>query len=475
MGMYVILDIIFNHTGDVFAYTEDRNPDWRPEAYPVEGFRDAAGRPNLPFSPIDRLHFPDAFPHGAVWPKELQQPECFTRRGKIRNWDDCPEFEEGDFFALKDLHLGQWDENTFHPSAALITLTTVYKYWLAFADLDGFRIDTVKHMPPAAVAYFAQEIRQFAASLGKHRFLLIGEIVGDRTNACRRLIDSELDAALGIGEVPQKIKQIVTGQEAPQSYFDIFANSRREGEAHPDPVWWRNRVVTFFDDHDQVGSEKKERFAALFGDRCEAEYAVLRAATFQVLTLGIPCLYYGTEQGFAGQAPPDLPQVPDEPSKDDCFLRECLFGGAFGAFESKGRHFFQESGWLYQQIAQLLTLRRHHAVLRRGRQYLRPLSLDGESFWLPGPGEEAYWGVIAWSRLLDVHEMVCAINTDPTESHSVFAAVDDSRNGSSGSPLICHYSTDESQRRETMRPEYTAHGYALPLTVPPGGVVVYGG
>jgi glycosidase len=480
LGMYVILDIILNHTADVFAYAEDGDLCWRPEPYPVAGFRDAKGEPTLPFSPVDTERFPEVYPDGAVWPSELQQPECFTRKGRIEDWDNYPEYEEGDFFAYKDLSLGTGQDGEFQPSDALRALVEVYKYWIAFADLDGFRLDTVKHMPNAAVQYFAREIHTFAESLGKHNFYLIGEIVGDRADACMTLLDTSLNAALGIAEVPRKIRGIIQGTRAPAEYFDIFVNSRREGECHPDPVWWRDRVVTFFDDHDQVGKNIKGRLASEFGeDKQQTELGVLRAVAFQTLTLGIPCLYYGTEQGFDGHVfegdnpLQDMDDVAIGPSPDDQLIRECLFGGPFGAFRSAGCHFFDETGWLYQQIARLLELRRAHPALRRGRQYLRELSVDGKRFWTPVPGEEPYQGIIAWSRLLDVDEFVCAINTDSERPQRALVTTDETRHAPSNGPLVCLYSTDPAQIGHEACPVETANGSAVDIIVPTGGIVVY--
>lgn len=69
LGIRVILDIILNHSGDVFAYDPDsaRCPGgdhcWQMHAehrYPVLGFRDIAGDPTLPFGPVDPGLFPDA-------------------------------------------------------------------------------------------------------------------------------------------------------------------------------------------------------------------------------------------------------------------------------------------------------------------------------------------------------------------------------------------------------------------------------
>ena len=51
------------------------------------------------------------------------------------------------------------------------------------------------------------------------------------------------------------------GWRNPNEYFDLFRNSLSERkDSH---VWFRNKVVTLFDDHDQVRKgENKARFCA---------------------------------------------------------------------------------------------------------------------------------------------------------------------------------------------------------------------
>lgn len=473
-GMYVVLDIILNHTADVFAYSGEEKPLWREEPHPVAGFRDAEGKPVLPFEQLDGERYPQAYPEGAVWPHELQRPESFTRKGRILNWDDYPEYEEGDFFDYKDIFLGTGTDEDFTPSTALQTLVEVYKYWIAYADLDGFRIDTVKHMPNEAVAYFAREIHSFARSLGKRNFYLIGEIVGNRATACTTLECSGLNAALGIAEVPKKIRSIIVGTRSPAEYFDIFANSRLAGQNNPDPVWWKDRVVTFFDDHDQVGKKVKGRLAAQRDDIAKRERLLLRAFAFQLFTLGVPCLYYGTEQGFDGHAlAPDQPQPEDSPAIEDRYIRECMFGGEFGAFRSRGKHFFDEEGRLYQELAKMLRLRQQFVTLRRGRQYLREISSDGDKFWIPTPLEEPYLGLIAWSRLLDVEEFVCVLNTDCDNIREAWVTVDADRHPVGSGGLRCLYSTHESQIGSQTDPPESRNGSAIPITLPPGGFALF--
>ena len=187
---------------------------------------------------------------------------------------------------------------------------------VAFADVDGFRIDTVKHMEPGATRYFASVIHEFAQSLGKENFYLIGEITGGRSFAFQRLEETGLDAALGVDDIPDKLEFLVKGSRNPEQYFDLFRNSLLVNkESH---VWFRNKVVTLFDDHYQVRKgERKARFCA--GDPAYARQ-VIAVLGMEATTLGIPLLYYGTEQAFDGEG------------GNDRYIRECQFGGDFGAF-----------------------------------------------------------------------------------------------------------------------------------------------
>ena len=145
--------------------------------------------------------------------------------GKERTLLHDPEFREGDFCDLKDVHHGYGTADDYKPSNALKVLTEVYKYWIALADVDGFRIDTVKHMDIGATRYFASAMHEFGETLGKERFFLIGEITGGRTRAFDTLETTGLDAALGIDEIPDKMEYLVKGYRNPSDYFDLFRNS----------------------------------------------------------------------------------------------------------------------------------------------------------------------------------------------------------------------------------------------------------
>lgn len=483
-GIKVILDIILNHCCDAFAYDGDDNRRWTGEQFPVSGFRGKDGYPNVPFKTLGGTKYIN----GAVWPRELQDPQNFTRKGYMTNWDNWPEYEEGDFFGFKDFQLGSYagdvpagaedDTNEdssscsthnpcFNPSPALVALTEVYKYWIAYADIDGFRIDTVKHMGPGPACWFASQIKSFTESIGKRNFFLVGEIAGGRAHAHWMLRQTGLDAALGIDEIPERIRGVVRGEASPCDFFGMFINSKKEQDASDNPTWWRNRVVTFFDDHDQVGRSVKGRFGSVWGgaEHTIKERGLVRALGFNLTTLGVPCVYYGTEQGFDGHAL--------DPGAGDRYLRESMHGAAFGSFGSQGAHFFNEEGFIYRELAQILELRRLHATLRRGRQYLRPISLDGESFFEPERIGEPYQGIVAWSRVLDNDEFVCALNTDETHEQTAWVTLDYKRHASDPKPLVCLYSTAGTQIGKSTEIPQTINGAAVQVTVPAGGFVIY--
>jgi glycosidase len=164
-GMYVILHIIAHHAGNVFTHAPDRytthdpasgqwynDPRWDGRPYAVQGFNDRDGRATLPFDTLDDTRMEAAWPDGAIWPREFQRADLFLRKGHITSWDYYPEYAEGDMFSLKTLDLWvRWDGQYRQASSALACLALTYCFWIAYADLDGFRIDAAKHMGEEAL------------------------------------------------------------------------------------------------------------------------------------------------------------------------------------------------------------------------------------------------------------------------------------------------------------------------------------
>ena len=454
-GIYVVLDIILNHAGNVFSYSGEQDRPWTGEMYPVEGFNDKNGNPTIPFAKPDPQNPPDY--DGALFPVELQAPDIFTRKGYIKNWDYDPEFREGDFFDLKDIDHGYGSADDYQVSAALRHLCEAYKYWIAYADIDGFRIDTVKHMDRGATRYFVSVIREFAQSIGKENFFLLGEITGGRKRAYETLELTGLSAALGIDDIPDKLEYLVKGYRNPNDYFSLFRNSELVNKGSH--IWFRNKVVTSFDDHDQVRKgNQKARFCA----DAHASKVVLNVLALNALTLGIPCIYYGSEQCFDGRG------------GSDRYIRESMFGGEFGAFRTRGLHFFNEDNPVYRELAKVLEIRRKNIVLRRGRQYLRPISApdDGVRFNLPEMVNGQIRSVVPWSRIFNGKEMLLAINTDYDQPKTAWVTIDNDLH-CAGDGLTCLYSTDAAQIGQSVTVE-ARNGKAVLIAVPAAGFVIFG-
>src|SRR4029450_647313 len=221
-------------------------------------------------------------------------------------------------------------------------------------------------MDRGAARFFASVIHEFAQSIDKENFYLIAEITGDRQFAFETLEQVGMDAALGLAEIQDQLEWTVKGQRDPRSYFDLFRDAFQLGkDSH---TWLRNRVVTGYDDHDQVRKgDQKARFAA--DDLGQA--MALAAIALNVTTLGIPCIYYGSEQRFDGNG------------GHGRYLREGLVGGRVDPRRRDDRQPSDEDDTGYREVARILAVRRAIPALRRGRQYLREISGDGVNFGLP--------------------------------------------------------------------------------------------
>jgi glycosidase len=397
-GMYIILDIILNHTGDNWAYPGDNSYYfWREAPGPFDfGFwREKDPAPGIQDD-------------DAVWPNEFQNPDYYKRRGQIVNWDDRYQAINGDFISQKELDLKN--------SLVLSDLVRVYKYWIAAADIDGFRIDTVKHMEHSATAIFCNAIREYAKRIGKSNFFLFGEIVGDDkllsryvghnsripgTNERFPSLDACLDFPLyGV------LEEVIKGFKNPTELRDRYERFKVEYADHGEAG---RHFVTFVDNHDQM-FRKHKRF--LYNNPHKKQ--MVQAMAYLLTSQGVPCIYYGSEQGFDGGIDCNDPANKDI-SYGDAYVRECMFGGNWGAFDTYGAHFFNDKNALYAEIARLAGLRAREPSLRYGRQYFREISGNGVDFGWPIDPH----CTLAYSRILDTEEVLTALNTtlEPRSDH----------------------------------------------------------
>lgn len=378
----VIMDIVINHTGDVWDYA------------PGQGGHYNAGGP-WEFGRWRKISEGEELGEDdAIWPIEFQNPDWYKRRGAIEDWMNPDQFTNGDFMSLKTLDHSRED--------VVNGLIDVYKYWIAVADFDGYRIDAVKHVEDTSIAVFCNAIREYALSIGKENFFIFGEVVGnddviDRYLG-RKMVGGpteplkSLDACL---DFPQYfiLEDVIKGMMHPSALIDRFERLSASYSDLGDASYY---FVTFVDNHDQM----VRPYRRFLHDDPYQQQAVL-VMGYLLTSKGIPCVYYGTEQGFDGGG------------DSDAYIRECMFGGKWGAFETTDCHFFNEIHPIYRAIKQIADIRAAEPTLKFGRMYFREISSDGENFGRP-------WGpqtTLAYSRVLAADEMVMALNltTEPRE------------------------------------------------------------
>lgn len=382
-GLRVFLDAVANHSGDVFAYDQDPryfSDDAR--RYDIRGWRHSD-------YPI---------------PIELRNPDCYHRRGQIRDsgWDSFPETQWGDFFVLK----GFYNEDDPAGLAMQQILIDAHRYWIREADIDGYRMDAVKHMGELAVARFAQAMREYAYALGKRDFFLFGELIGG-DDAINRYAGPNTEGQRGDRTVFYGLNSVldfplywvlpgvIRGADSPANLFHRYDSLRERAISRGDLGRY---LVTFIDNHDQVGQNWKRRFAVGLKDE-----QVVAAIGYLLCALGTPCIYYGTEQGFAGEGP------------SDAFIREAMFD-----LDDAGRDRLNRECAIYRSIAAIAKVFAGRPALRFGRMYFRETSSGGEPFGLA----TSHPCTLAFSRILADEEVLVAYNTSDSEGRRESVIVD---------------------------------------------------
>lgn len=347
-GIKVILDIVANHAGRIIDSGDAGFPAYNyPAGYSLRW--------------TEALHYPPPF----------DQVDFFHPYGDVGTYVD-PDQILGDLRGLDDLRT--------ETLAVRTNLVEIYKHWIRVADLDGFRIDTVKHVEMGFWQYFGQEIRAFAHQMGKTNFITFGECfdssdakVGSYTGTQAGgpyALDSVVDYplydkmnsvfALGTGNT----KQLEDRYNALPANYDAAA---------------RDRLVTFLDNHDN------DRFLSS-GLANNNTGRLALALSFLYTSRGIPCLYYGTEQNFNGGNDPDN--------------REDMFDGEFEQGPSLGDNFDQTHG-TFLQVARLNNFRRLYPALRTG---------DHVNRWNTSTGP----GLFAYARRTTNQEILVVFNTAAT-------------------------------------------------------------
>ncbi|HLP14686.1 MAG TPA: alpha-amylase family glycosyl hydrolase [Bacteroidota bacterium] len=422
-GMFVILDIVINHTGRVFDYVVNGQAQ---SSLADSNVMNAPLGQEPPVQWLNGLGYPrtdwtNVIPPGtnlsaddAIYPDELRNDLFFRRRGSKLTDDPQGSFVQGDFGTMRQMVV-EYDatvpgqeavRRAFGKNPVLSLLIQAYSYVIARYDFDGFRIDTVKYVHPRMVEMFGNAIREFSLGIGKKNFFTFGEVYDNEANIAafvgRNGSDTDsygIDAALDFPlfyKLPAVAKGIAPVETLRQVFEDRKAEEKELLSSHGEAGRF---FVSFLDNHDQ-----HERFKHPLSD--ERQIALGLAVMFSVQ--GIPSVYYGTEQGLDGTK--DGNGNPDLTANES--TREALWGKMPTAFDADAE--------LYQNIQNLSQCRMQYPALRFGRLYFREVSGNGVDFGhSSGQG-----GIVAFSRILSDAEVVTVANTDTKQAFKGFVLLD---------------------------------------------------
>jgi len=353
----VYFDIITNHTADVIDYEEQQYSYIDKATSP---YTTAAGEPFDPadyagtgeFPALDQTSFPytpvvapdDADVKVPGW---LNDPTLYHNRG-----DSTFEGEsvlDGDFSGLDDLM-------TENPRV-VDGFAEVYQSWVDLG-IDGFRIDTVKHVNFEFWEKWTTEVLDYAHAAGKPDFFMFGEVYdADAAKLSPYVRNTDMNSVIDFAFQSQAVN-FAAGNSA-KGLSQLFASD----DLYTTPDSNAYALPTFLGNHDmgRVGYFLANSDAPLERDELAHE--------LMFLTRGQPVVYYGDEQGFMGAGAGN-----DKDARQSLFATEVaeyadqklITGETAGSTDR-----FDQSAPLYSHISALSELRRTTPALASGAQIER--------------------------------------------------------------------------------------------------------
>ncbi|MFJ5517689.1 pullulanase-type alpha-1,6-glucosidase [Streptomyces griseoluteus] len=436
-GMKVFFDVITNHTADLVDYREKSYDYLSKGAFP---YLTKDGRP---FDDADyadgRRKFPavdaSSFPRTPVVrsrskvPAWLNDPAMYHNRGDSTFAGESAEY--GDFSGLDDL----WTERP----EVVGGMEKIYQRWVRDFAVDGFRIDTVKHVDMDFWTQWATALDKYAAGHGRKNFFMFGEVYSADTSVTSPYVTrGRLDATLDF-----------PFQDAARAYASQGGSAKKLAGVFGDDYKYTTdkanayEQVTFLGNHDmgRIGSFLKQ------DDPKASDAEILRkdrlANQLMFLSRGNPVVYYGDEQGFTGSGG-------DKDARQTMFaskVADYLDDDEIGTSRTHASDAYDTKAPLYRDIAALAALRKANPALTDGVQTER-YAADGA-------------GVYAFTRT-DARtgtEYVVALNNAGEARRATFTT------GSAGMAYRGIYGTARTVRTDA--------GRRLTLTVPAGTAVVY--
>lgn len=383
-GMKVYMDIITNHTADIINYRECHDPEvtggptfrceyrykgdypWTrraaDDAAINDGFLgdDGVHQTEENFANLKEATWaytpfvPEKF-EGVKVPEWLNDPIYYHNRGDTDFVDEDSLY--GDFAGLDDL-------NTAHPRV-VAGMIDIYKSWITDYGVDGFRIDTAKHVRDEFWQQFAPAILRHASDRGIDHFHMFGEVYVD-------------------GQKPQHLARFTTGAALPTVLDFAFQSTARglivddkpglfADELYRADVIYKNgaetarQLPTFLGNHDmgRFSGFLRASHPEMSDDEIFARVRLANALMF--FGRGVPTIYYGDEQGFVSDGGDRLARESMFPSQTDLYNDNELIG----TDATTAMNNFDTEHPLYLAIKEFATIRTTQPALRRGEQITR--------------------------------------------------------------------------------------------------------
>jgi neopullulanase len=405
-GMKVYMDIIVNHTADVIQYREVAPQGGYP--YHTLGGYPFSRRGGVKGAAINPGFAGDADPSAANWAKMTDPTFAYTpyvpkgeETVKVPAWLNDPIWyhnrgntawkgesaQYGDFSGLDDLA-------TENPRV-IRGFIDIYGDWIDRFGIDGFRIDTAKHVNPEFWRAFVPAILDRAKARGIPNFHIFGEVATSEFDPALLAgwtrnagLPSVLDFGFAVGAI-----DAVTGKQGTQELARMLdADVLYAGEEAG-----ARQLPTFVSNHD-AGRVAMFIRSALPKASDEEVLARVKLAHAMLLTMrGVPVVYYGDEQGFAGLGG-------DQSARQDMFasqVAEYNHQSLLGTKATTAQSNFDPAHPLYSLIADLARVRRETPALNAGSSKVRQ-SLDKPGLFVVSRFDPA-----------DGREVVLAFNTSP--------------------------------------------------------------
>ncbi len=361
LGLKVYLDVVVNHTADIVELTGTSYTDVPYRTCAGKAFNPAryvTGKfPCLKATTMPRVPFVLAGDRHLKKPAWLNDPLNYHDRGNI-DFGSCSQtcFEQGDFFGLDDLF-------TEKPNVWK-GLAQIYSSWITRFKVDGFRVDTAKHVNAAFFKLWVPKIRAAAQAAGDKDFPIFGEIT----------LNDAVDLSEFVRDrgVPQVLD--FPFQQVASAYASGASGARGVADRMTDDDYFRTAngidpaFTTFLGNHDmgRAAEQIVTQAPGLSGNALTQH--VLLGYSLLYLLRGAPAVLYGDEVGMIGSGG-------DQQARQDMFptqVTDWQTQPRVGATPiGKGSSLGSTGNPIETQLQELAKLRDEHPELATGATVVR--------------------------------------------------------------------------------------------------------